>query len=830
MRCILQILFFIGAAALFGACSSLRNLPEGQSFMHRHDVAVHNAPIEYTVPDDDLLSLSRQKPNRRVLWWRFNHTVYLLVNKKKLEASRAKAAERCVRKNERRLRKGRSRKNECKSWQMFWAETVGEPTVILDSVKVLKSAQQMNVYLQKKGYFNNRVDAEIIYNTDSSKCHVVYNVYPNKPYHLRNITYDIQDAEMATMLPKIKKISVLDSAKVFDLDEMDLQREKMAQFYNNHGYYDFTKDYILYDADSTVGNYQVDIKLILSEPMVPLAEFPDSLVSVPHKKYFIGDIYVHTDWDTSIPNYAPTDTLRHDGLIIVYSGTPNLTKELISCIQGYNTGDLYERDRLDQTYKRYTQLGVLRATTIQITPQPENVFGTHILDTHIRLTPAKKQFFRIEPQVTHRSGNMGIYGNIVYTNRNIFKGAESMDVRIITGMEASQTLVQTGNGTGSNIKGSFGLNTFEIGPEITYRVPRLWPLSCDFTKRSSEPQTALSAAFNYQRRPDYRRTLSQFKFTHNFIENPTKVTRVSIDWVEFSIIKIKKSDDFEKFLDTLKNGFLANSYRDHLILALNGNFTWNTQKATFQKKYFYWRASLSQAGFLLNETMQNIVKAKKDEAGSYEIAGIRYAQYVRAEQDLRLYFKVNEKNGFVWRVYGGIGVPYGNLNVLPFEKSFFSGGSNGMRAWQARSLGPGSSRDSSSVVSYNNIGEIKLEGNVEYRFKMTNMLNFALFADAGNIWLLNPDPDKFGADFTSERFASEIAIGSGIGLRLNFDIFLVRFDLGVKLKDPAKVQGERWLWQPKDEYLSYLLSVNETYTSIPFRSNLVLNLGIGFPF
>ncbi len=175
-------------------------------------------------------------------------------------------------------------------------------------------------------------------------------------------------------------------------------------------------------------------------------------------------------------------------------------------------------------------------------------------------------------------------------------------------------------------------------------------------------------------------------------------------------------------------------------------------------------------------------------------------------------------------------MPYGNLNVLPFEKSFFSGGSNGMRAWQARTLGPGSSRDSSVIRTFNNIGEVKLEGNFEYRFKMTKMLNWAIFVDAGNIWLNEPSLDKVGADFTSKRFVSEIAIGSGIGLRLDFDIFLVRFDLGIKLKDPSKIPGERWSWQPKNEYISYLQSIDPEITKVPTSNNVVLNLGIGFTF
>jgi outer membrane protein assembly factor BamA len=427
---------------------------------------------------------------------------------------------------------------------------------------------------------------------------------------------------------------------------------------------------------------------------------------------------------------------------------------------------------------------------------------------------------------------MGIYGNLVYTHRNLFRGAEGMDIRIISGLEASQTLVQTTEATdqaGQQLKRNFRLNTFEIGPEITYRVPRLWPLGCDVTKQSSDPQTSLSAALNYQRRPDYERTLSQIKFTYNWIENPDVVRRVNLDIVEFSIIKIQKSESFQDFLNNLRDAFLINSYQDHLVLATNLGYTWNTQKAMYQPRFYYLRIGISGAGNLLNGVMK-LADAPKDSAGIYLIEGIRFAQYFRGESDFRYYFNVNEKNTFVCRAYGGIGAPRKNAIALPFEKSFYSGGSNGLRAWQARTLGPGSYRNPDFPQSFNNIGEIKLEGNLEYRFKFTKMFNLGLFIDAGNIWLIHSDAIRPGSDFTSERFMSEIAIGSGAGIRLDFDFFLVRLDLGIQLKDPAKKQGERWLWQPKDEYKMYLASTGNPTDRIPLRSNTVLNLGIGFPF
>ena len=835
-------------ALVLSGCARMRNVPEGQSFLRRQDVVIHTdkpvklpfdvnalpvSPLlEFEVPTDEILFYSRLKPNRRILWFRFNHTVYLLVNKNKLSESERRAAERCRDKNNRRAASNKT-KAECKSWRMFWAFTVGEPTALLDTAKMFKSAEQMNIFLQKKGYFRSRVEAEASYSSDSSKCRVFFHVYPGKPYQIQQLDYAISDADMRNSVGQLRKISSIDSADVFDVKALDAEREAIAAFFNEKGYYDFNKEYVLFDADTSVGQNKVNVILRIEQPQIPSKEYADSLISVPHKKYFIGDVFVHTHFDLSNPDYAPTDTIEYDGIKILCFGKPDLDADVIACAQSYRSGDMYQRSRIDRTYKRFSQMGVFKSTTIQLLPSEKSINEKiHILDTHVRLAPEEKQSYFFYPHLTNRSGNMGIYGNLTYTHRNLFGGAEALDFNIVTGMEASQNLAfSTDESTtaASGLQSNFKLNTFEIGPEITYRVPRLWPFGCDFTAQSSEPQTSLSATFNYQRRPDYQRTLSQMRFSYNWIENPDAVSRISLDVIEFSIIKIDKSQAFQDFLDRINDAFLENSYQDHLILATNGAYTFNTQKTKFQPRYYFMRVGASAAGNLLNGVM-DITDQPFDSLNSHRIYGIRFAQYFLGEGDFRLYNNVNDRNAFVLRAYGGIGVPRKNAITLPFEKSFFSGGANGLRAWQARTLGPGSSRDALLPQTFNNIGEIKLEGNIEYRFKFTQMLNWAFFADAGNIWLLNADTNREGAEFRGNRFLSEIAVGGGFGIRVDFDYFLVRLDVGVQLKDPAKVPGERWLWQPKDEYLTYLASTGNAVDRIKLRNNTVFNLGIGFPF
>jgi hypothetical protein len=312
------------ATILMASCSRLRNLPEGQAFLRRQDIVIHSDKpsklpfdvtglpvkpmLEFEVPSDEILFYSRLKPNRRILWFRFNHTMYLLVNKRKLRQSEINTAQRCSEKNTRRASKNKP-SAECKSWRMFWAYTVGEPTALLDSSKMIKSAEQMNIFLQKKGYFRSRVEPEVVYNSDSSKCKVNFHVYPGKPYHIRSLNYQISDPGMAGSIEQVRRISGVDSTDIFDVKSLDAEREAIANFYNERGYYDFNKEYVVFDADTSVGNNRVDVTLRIEQPQIPSKEYADSLISVPHKKYFIGDIFVHTHFDLSNPDYSPTDTL-----------------------------------------------------------------------------------------------------------------------------------------------------------------------------------------------------------------------------------------------------------------------------------------------------------------------------------------------------------------------------------------------------------------------------------------------------------------------------------------------------------------------------------------
>jgi outer membrane translocation and assembly module TamA len=263
----------------------------------------------------------------------------------------------------------------------------------------------------------------------------------------------------------------------------------------------------------------------------------------------------------------------------------------------------------------------------------------------------------------------------------------------------------------------------------------------------------------------------------------------------------------------------------------NGNWEFSNQTSGYQKRYAYNRFGVESVG--LNFRLGNELFGKKevDENGSYTIEGIRFAQYLKFENDFRFYTNFSRNQSLANRVDFGYALPYANSKVLPFEKNFFAGGANGIRAWQARSLGPGSYQDTTSLVSYNNLGEVRLTLSSEYRFDLTNILEGAFFIDAGNVWIVDDEDNKEGSEFKS-NFISDIAVGGGIGFRFDFDFFLIRLDLGFKLKDPSLDRGEKWFWESKNNYDNYLenlrskgLTEQESYRYFPN-----INLGIGYPF
>ena len=326
-----------------------------------------------------------------------------------------------------------------------------------------------------------------------------------------------------------------------------------------------------------------------------------------------------------------------------------------------------------------------------------------------------------------------------------------------------------------------------------------------FSQRAN-PKTTINYLLNFQERPEYIRNITKISF--GYFWNETKYKKHFINPINYSIIKLRLTSDFKDRILNQNNPFIVNSFTDHFINSSTYTFVYNNQETNKTRNFSFLRFNTEIAGNLLS-LYNDLNSSERNANGGYELFGIQYAQFVKADIDYR-YYRRTSLTSLVSRISLGIGKPYGNLDVLPFEKSYYGGGANDIRAWQARTLGPGSLPNSLITETIiNQIGELKIEGNIEYRFDITKLFEGAVFTDAGNIWLLTTDSQRPNGEIKINRFWQDIAIGVGVGLRLDFNYFLIRFDLAAKLKDPATNRPKRLDLQWKSP---------------------TLNLGIGYPF
>ncbi len=821
-------------AILFAAwwasgCNPTKRLADDEYLLRKNKFHYIDKP---GIDEEAMKSTVRLQPNRKVLGlFRLYLWAWNVPNPDKFEERNDKRRKKLAIKNEKRTAKGKDPK-ELKPFGSWWRETVGEAPVIFDSVKVARGASQVETYLVKHGYFDATVDSMVSFDEGRQMATVTYVINARNPYIIDSLSFDIPDSDLRIYTERSRKVKTsVKKGDRFDIDKLDEERQRLTAFFRNRGYYDFNKALIYFDVDSALPGHIVRVVQGVYPRKVPYEGDPDSLVVKPYKKYTLRDIQIVDQPVTRRADIGPGDTLHLRGYTIVDHHQLQVKPKVLAQNVLFRTGERYEIDKVTATYRRLSTLPIVAATRIDFHPSSEDI-NNDSLDAVIRLIPTKKQGLTAEWSGTNQGGYLGISGALGYQNKNIFGGAETLDLRLSGGVEAQRLLTTSeANTSDLGVVNRFSFNTVEIGPEVSLTFPKfVLPIRAEKIAKSANPRTKLTANLSYQKRPDYERTRSFSSIAYQWSESPEKQWQVSP--IELSLIKINPTEGFRQRLEEIGDPFLINTYQDHFIQSSRVVYTYNSQRATkLKKNFFFYRGSGETAGSLLRGLFK-LTGAPTNEDGHYEILGIDFAHYLKTTHDFRYYLNHNEHMSTVFRVSGGIGKPLKNLEVLPFEKSFFGGGANGIRAWQARTLGPGSYRDFKR--SYDKIGDVLIEFNVEYRFDVLDILEGALFVDGGNIWTLHPEPSRPGADFDADRFLSEIAIGAGPGFRFDFDFFIIRLDLGLQLKDPSLDRGERWLFQPKSKYNAYIHELNEDRPSTDqldiYRPRWNLSLGIGYPF
>ncbi|MBW6459307.1 MAG: BamA/TamA family outer membrane protein [Bacteroidales bacterium] len=694
-------------------------------------------------------------------------------------------------------------------------EKVGEQPAIYDSASAISSSFEMKQYLSKVGYFN----AEVSFSTrrlKKHKVHVDYLVIPSTPYILSIVNYDISDSLIKHFIDLSKTEKKITSGIVYNAFELDRERDRLTAILNNNGYYYFRKDHIFYEIDSTLGNKKMKLDLKIRSLQTPSLSEPWKMEQKEHKQYFIRNVYIRSDYEAITPVSSPSDTLRFTisdrrgirdpyDYYIIHTSDLKIRPLTIAQSVFIKSGEPYRQIDINRTRSRINELGSYIHANIRfrdVTIADTSKTGT--LDCNIELIRRKLHSFTVETEATNSGGRPGIGLNFTYQNNNIFRGAEIFRIKARGALEA-QKLFGGDAEYASNLP---FFNTIEAGLEATVIFPRfLIPVRQDRFPKYFKPKTTLSLGFGYENRPEYHRWLNNLSFGYDWKESDRKRHQIfPFDW---SLINVNLTPEFQQIIDDEPNDRIKYQYSDNFITAIRYTFTYNTQDIRKMQDFFYFRGNLETAGNLLRAGA-GIFEAKTDTLGNYVFFGIPFSQYAKIDFDFRFFNIISRNNSVAYRLFMGAGVPYGNASALPLEKGFYAGGSNGMRGWPYRLLGPGSYNDPGN--SFDRMGDIQLEANLEYRFAVYRFIKSALFADFGNIWLLKEDNSYQGGEFKFGRFYKEFAIDVGLGVRLDFNFFILRVDFAIPLRDPAQPAGSRWVidkWQ---------------------FSDIIINFGIGYPF
>ena len=682
-----------------------------------------------------------------------------------------------------------------------WLRQIGEPPVIYDSSLQSRSKEQLHLFLRNKGYFNATVhDTAIV--TGKKKIKVIYRLIPNAQYTISQTGYHIEDENIKNILFSDTINALIKEGKPFDADLHDNERERITRRLHQEGYYNFSKEHIYFLADSSLSGNRIKDSIIVINPKVDNGS--GQMVDARHRKSVVKDIYFILNYNPQKAlgeeNYLQSfDTIEYKDHFILYRESPKFKPEVLLNSCAISPGVVYDIAKVEKTHVLLSSLNLFRFVNIRFKelPNETDANGNNLLQCHIQLSQAPQQSYAFDIEGTNSSGNLGAAGAIKYQHNNLFKGAEIFQMRY---------RLATQNQFARDGKERF--NTLETSIESSLTFPKfLIPFKVEGFRKRYNPNTNIAAAYDYQRRPDFTRTVASTRLTYNW--KASRHVWHSLTPIDFNLVNIPKiSPEFQEYI---QNTFLQYSYEDHLILNTNYSYTYNQQNLKKNQNFWYVKANLEAAGNLLNGIIS--LTKEKNADGYRDIMGIRYAQYFKADFDVRYHVYINKANSFSYRFFAGVGLPYGNLNVLPFEKSYFVGGANSIRAWPVRGLGPGASKGN-NLRYHNQTSDMRLELNAEYRFKLFWLLEGALFADAGNIWSIKKGNSEEGGLFKIDEFYKQVALGVGFGTRLDFNYFIFRVDVGIKAHDPSQPEGSRWVLGTQ-----------------PLKWNdMTFNFAIGYPF
>ncbi|WP_337968812.1 BamA/TamA family outer membrane protein [uncultured Flavobacterium sp.] len=760
------IRYFIALSLFFVfGCSNTKYLPDGELLYTGGSVIVKDTIIkkkERKELETELEGLLRPKPNKQFLGLRPKLWIYNIAGQPKKD----------------------------KGIRYWLRNKVGEPPVLFSKVDLDYNASVLRNFTENRGYFKTRVSADST--VSNKRVTAEYTVEPKKRYIIKSVTFPDDSLAMSRLIARSSRRSLLKVGKPYDLDVIKAERERIDARLKEKGYYYFNPDYILAQVDSSKGDHEVKIRLVIKADTPPKA-----LTS-----YKINKIIVYPNFAISKDSvkYKPEDVVQYKDFTIIDTANTFKPRVFDRAIY-FKKGDLYNRKDHNLTLNRFVNLGTFSFVKNEFKPS-DSLPNT--LDSYYYLTLLPKKFIRVEVLgKTNSASYTGTEINVNWNNRNLFRGAELLTVSVFGGADFQLS----GDNNGKNI--------YKLGTETSLTWPR-FIVPFFHVEGNSEyvPRTKATVRYEYQNRTQLY-ALNSFKtsFGYQWKENIRKEHQLNV----IDVTYVSPNHVTEEYLaDIDEDASLGKVIEKQLIFGPTYTYTYTNTMQKRKKNTFYFSGDLDLAG-----NITGLVSGANVKNGNQKsIFDVPFSQYVKMRADFRHYLKLGKESELASRIIVGAGLPYGNSSALPTSKQFVVGGTNSIRAFRARSLGPGSYLNTKTTNDYlpDQSGDLKLEFSTEYRAKLFSIVRGALFIDAGNVWLLNADPDKPGGEITKD-FMKDIAVGAGAGLRFDLSFLVLRTDLAFPLRKPYLPEGERWVIKDID------------FGSGPWRKdNLILNIAIGYPF
>ncbi len=686
-----------------------------------------------------------------------------------------------------------------KGVRYFMKNTLGEPPVLISKVRPSAITPLIQNRVENNGFFHSTATAEVKEKKNTAS--IIYTVALHSPYHIDSIRFPIETDTLDQKIDDARTGTFLKKNDIYNLYTLKAERARIDLLLKNQGYFYFNPDLLVFYADTTKGNHRVSLFLEVKN-------------DAPYKslqRYRMNKIVINPNYSLGNDSiYRNADTLLIEGKYYINSDSTLNPKNIVRSVF-FDTGEFYTRKDHDNTLRRLMSMGIFKFTNIRF--EDFQRYDTSFLDATINLTTLYKKSIRAELLGVSKSTNFaGPSLDVSFRNRNLLKGSELL---VVNGQAGFETQIA------GKIPGQPTLGSFDVSLDAKLYVPKFIIPFYKVNKVSSYfvPKTLFEIGAEQIYHLQYF-TLNSFTFNYGYVWKESALKEHELDPVAINYVSVTNTTLlFDSLLN--QNPFLKKNFEQQFILGLKYSYTFNNQSEQFRHDQYYFKGTADFSGNLASAINSIFTGVKVNAENPQIIFGSPYSQYSRFDIDARYYHIFPRSNKIATRIITGIGIPYGNSNALPYIKQFFIGGSNSIRAFRARTLGPGSYPPPSadSITFLEQAGDMKLELNGEYRFNLISILKGAVFVDAGNIWLLRDDPLRAGGVFHLNTFWSQMAVGTGFGLRVDASFFVIRADLAFPLRKPWLDPASRWVF-------NQINFGNSDWR----KENLVLNIAIGYPF